>query len=37
MSKATVDLPDEAVKVRHILYSPNNDPQGASDGTIRRG
>ncbi len=34
MSKATVDLPDEAVKVRHILYSPNNDPQGASDGTI---
>ena len=34
LSKATVELPDEAVKVRHILYSPNDDPQGASDGTI---
>jgi parvulin-like peptidyl-prolyl isomerase len=34
LSEATVKLPDEAVKVRHILYSPNDDPQGASDGTI---
>ena len=34
LSQATVDLPDDAVKVRHILYSPNDDPAGASDGTI---
>ena len=34
LSKATVDLPDEAVKVRHILYSPKDDPQAASGGTI---
>ena len=34
LSKATVDLPDEAVKVRHILYSPKDDPQAASSGTI---
>ncbi|HEV8280408.1 MAG TPA: peptidylprolyl isomerase [Candidatus Limnocylindrales bacterium] len=34
LSKATIDLPDEAVKVRHILYSPNDNPTGASDGTI---
>jgi parvulin-like peptidyl-prolyl isomerase len=29
LSQATVDLPDDAVKVRHILYSPNDDPQAA--------
>ncbi len=34
LSQATIDLPDEAVKVRHILYSPNDDPAGARDGTI---
>jgi parvulin-like peptidyl-prolyl isomerase len=34
LSEETVNLADEAVKVRHILYSPNDDPQGASDGTI---
>jgi parvulin-like peptidyl-prolyl isomerase len=26
--------PPTAVKVRHILYSPKDDPQGASEGTI---
>jgi parvulin-like peptidyl-prolyl isomerase len=34
LSKETVDLPDEAVKVRHILYSPKDDPQAAQGGTI---
>ena len=34
LSKATTELPKDAVKVRHILYSPKDDPQGASDGTI---
>ncbi len=34
LSKATVDLPDEAVKVRHILYSPQDDPQKAQKGEI---
>jgi parvulin-like peptidyl-prolyl isomerase len=34
LSKETVDLPAEAVKVRHILYSPKDDPQGAQGGTI---
>jgi parvulin-like peptidyl-prolyl isomerase len=34
LSQTTVDLPDDAVKVRHILYSPKDDPSGASDGTI---
>jgi parvulin-like peptidyl-prolyl isomerase len=28
------ELPDTAVKVRHILYSPKDDPEGARDGTI---
>ena len=27
--QATVDLPDDAVKVRHILFSPKDDPQPA--------
>ena len=30
LSKATADLPDEAVKVRHILFSPKDDPSAAS-------
>lgn len=34
LSQATVDLPDEAVKVRHILFSPKDDPQGATNGDI---
>ena len=34
LSQATVDLPDEAVKVRHILYSPKDDPQAAQQGEI---
>ncbi len=34
LSKATVDLPEEAVKVRHILYSPKDDPAAAQGGTI---
>ena len=34
VSKATTELPKDAVKVRHILYSPNDDPSGASNGTI---
>jgi parvulin-like peptidyl-prolyl isomerase len=34
LSEETVNLPDEAVKVRHILYSPNDDPESASNGTI---
>ena len=31
LSQATIDLPDEAVKVRHILYSPNDDAQAAQN------
>lgn len=34
LSEATVDLPDEAVKVRHILFSPKDDPEAASNGDI---
>jgi parvulin-like peptidyl-prolyl isomerase len=34
LSQATVDLPDEAVKVRHILFSPKDDPQTAQAGEI---
>jgi parvulin-like peptidyl-prolyl isomerase len=34
LGQETVKLPDEAVKVRHILYSPNDDPEAASNGTI---
>jgi len=34
LSQATVDLPDEAVKVRHILFSPKDDPSAAQAGTI---
>ncbi len=28
------ELPETAVKVRHILFSPKDDPQGAAQGTI---
>jgi parvulin-like peptidyl-prolyl isomerase len=34
LGEETVNLPDEAVKVRHILYSPNDDPRAAQEGTI---
>ena len=34
LSKATVDLPDDAVRVRHILFSPKDDPTAASGGEI---
>lgn len=34
LSTATAALPDDAVKVRHILYSPKDDPEGAQGGTI---
>jgi parvulin-like peptidyl-prolyl isomerase len=34
LSQATVDLPDDAVKVRHILYSPKDDPALAQGGTL---
>jgi parvulin-like peptidyl-prolyl isomerase len=34
ISKETADLPDEAVKVRHILFSPKDDPSAASNGDI---
>jgi parvulin-like peptidyl-prolyl isomerase len=34
LSQETVDLPDDAVKVRHILYSPKDDPEAASKGEI---
>lgn len=34
LSAATAGLPDEAVKVRHILYSPKDDPGGAQSGEI---
>ena len=29
LSQETVDLPDDAVKVRHILFSPKDDPAAA--------
>lgn len=34
LSQTTVDLPAEAVKVRHILYSPKDDPTAAQNGEI---
>lgn len=34
LSQATVELPEEAVKVRHILFSPKDDPSAASNGDI---
>ena len=34
LTKETADLPDEAVKVRHILYSPKDDPAKAQSGEI---
>src|SRR6476469_5514576 len=34
LSEATTALPDTAVKVRHILYSPKDDPTSASKGLI---
>jgi parvulin-like peptidyl-prolyl isomerase len=34
LSQETVDLPDDAVKVRHILYSPKDDPALAQGGTL---
>ncbi len=34
LSEATATLPATAVKVRHILYSPKDDPSAASKGEI---
>ena len=34
LSQGTVELPDDAVKVRHILFSPKDDPEAASNGDI---
>lgn len=34
LTKTTADLPDDAVKVRHILYSPNDNPGKAQSGEI---
>ena len=34
LTQETVDLPDDAVKVRHILYSPKDDPRAAQAGEI---
>jgi parvulin-like peptidyl-prolyl isomerase len=34
LSKETADLPADAVKVRHILYSPKDDPAAAQSGDI---
>ena len=34
LSQETVDLPDDAVKVRHILYSPKDSPGDAQSGAI---
>ena len=34
VTAATVALPADAVKVRHILYSPKDDPAGAQAGDI---
>jgi parvulin-like peptidyl-prolyl isomerase len=34
LTQETLDLPPEAVKVRHILYSPDDDPAAAQEGSI---
>ena len=34
LSKETAALPKEAVKVRHILFSPKDDPSAAGNGDI---
>lgn len=34
LTQGTVELPDDAVKVRHILFSPKDDPGAASNGDI---
>ena len=34
LSQGTIELPDDAVKVRHILFSPKDDPAAASNGDI---
>jgi parvulin-like peptidyl-prolyl isomerase len=34
LTQETVSLPADAVKVRHILYSPKDDPEAASGGEI---
>jgi parvulin-like peptidyl-prolyl isomerase len=34
LNKDTADLPPEAVKVRHILFSPKDDPSAAQSGEI---
>jgi parvulin-like peptidyl-prolyl isomerase len=34
IAESEPDVPETAVKVRHILYSPKDDPEGASQGTI---
>jgi parvulin-like peptidyl-prolyl isomerase len=34
LTQGTVELPDDAVKVRHILFSPKDDPSAASNGDI---
>ena len=34
LSQGTVELADDAVKVRHILFSPKDDPAAASNGDI---
>lgn len=34
LSQSTTDLPAEAVKVRHILFSPKDDPVAAQSGDI---
>ena len=34
MQQSAADLPATAVRVRHILYSPKDDPEHAQDGTI---
>jgi parvulin-like peptidyl-prolyl isomerase len=34
LSQGTVELPDDAVKVRHILFSPKDDPEATSNGDI---
>ena len=34
IAEAAADLPADAIKVRHILYAPKDDPSGASAGDI---
>lgn len=34
LSQDTLDLPEDAVKVRHILFSPNDDPAAAQGGEL---